>query len=50
MCSRTGLSVDGDIQGVERLYGALSAHLWPGMILKSGNTITIPSLVDKAGK
>ncbi|KAI8029027.1 hypothetical protein LOK49_LG01G02728 [Camellia lanceoleosa] len=29
------LSVDGDFQGVERLYGALSAHMWPGMILKS---------------
>ncbi|XP_026446168.1 uncharacterized protein LOC113346847 isoform X3 [Papaver somniferum] len=31
------LSVDGDSQGVERLYGALSAHMWPGMVLKSGN-------------
>ncbi|CAH8310821.1 unnamed protein product [Eruca vesicaria subsp. sativa] len=30
------LSVDGDCQGVERLFGALSAHMWPGMILKSG--------------
>ncbi|XP_008796711.1 uncharacterized protein LOC103712091 [Phoenix dactylifera] len=41
------LSVDGDIQGVERLHGALSAHMWPGMTLKSGNRITAPSLVDK---
>ncbi|CAN8253573.1 unnamed protein product [Cochlearia groenlandica] len=24
------LSVDGDSQGVERLFGALSAHMWPG--------------------
>ncbi|KAI3965435.1 hypothetical protein MKX01_001847 [Papaver californicum] len=31
------LSVDGDSQGVERLHGALSAHMWPGMVLKSGN-------------
>ncbi|KAL9303366.1 hypothetical protein ACSQ67_020629 [Phaseolus vulgaris] len=29
------LSIDGDLQGVERLYGALSAHMWPGMVLKS---------------
>ncbi|KAG0490163.1 hypothetical protein HPP92_007026 [Vanilla planifolia] len=41
------LSVDGDIQGVERLYGALSAHMWPGMILKSGDRITFPGLVKK---
>ncbi|XP_042463625.1 uncharacterized protein LOC122046804 [Zingiber officinale] len=41
------LSVDGDMQGVDRLYGALSAHMWPGMILKSGNKITRPSLVEK---
>lgn len=45
----TGLSVDGDSQGVERLYGALSAHMWPGMILKSGNKITKPSLPEKEG-
>uniref|UniRef100_A0A5B7AU79 Uncharacterized protein n=1 Tax=Davidia involucrata TaxID=16924 RepID=A0A5B7AU79_DAVIN len=41
------LSVDGDSQGVERLHGALSAHMWPGMILKSGNKITEPSLPEK---
>ncbi|CAL9165679.1 unnamed protein product [Musa hybrid cultivar] len=41
------LSVDGDMQGVDRLYGALSAHMWPGMILKSGNKIINPSLVEK---
>ncbi|XP_037479294.1 uncharacterized protein LOC119356443 [Triticum dicoccoides] len=41
------LSVDGDSQGLERLFGALSAHMWPGMILKSGNKITTPSLVEK---
>ncbi|XP_073002597.1 uncharacterized protein [Typha latifolia] len=41
------LSIDGDIQGVERLLGALSAHMWPGMILKSGNRITNPSIVEK---
>ncbi|KAI3794346.1 hypothetical protein L1987_36976 [Smallanthus sonchifolius] len=38
------LSVDGDSQGVERLLGALSAHMWPGMVLKSGDTINQPSL------
>ncbi|KAA8547611.1 hypothetical protein F0562_004040 [Nyssa sinensis] len=36
------LSVDGDSQGVERLYRALSAHMWPRMILKSGNKISLP--------
>uniref|UniRef100_A0A0E0DHP6 Uncharacterized protein n=1 Tax=Oryza meridionalis TaxID=40149 RepID=A0A0E0DHP6_9ORYZ len=41
------LSVNGDSQGLERLLGALSAHMWPGMILKSGNRITAPSLVEK---
>ncbi|KAL0907460.1 hypothetical protein M5K25_021873 [Dendrobium thyrsiflorum] len=41
------LSVDGDVQGVERLYGALAAHMWPGMILKSGNMINFPDLVEK---
>ncbi|KAK7266482.1 hypothetical protein RIF29_19126 [Crotalaria pallida] len=41
------LSVDGDLQGVERLYGALSAHMWPGMILKSGDRISEPSLPEK---
>ncbi|XP_043714323.1 uncharacterized protein LOC122662683 [Telopea speciosissima] len=40
------LSVDGDLQGVERLFGALSAHMWPGMVLKSGNKIPEPSLPD----
>ncbi|KAM7529481.1 hypothetical protein LguiB_032891 [Lonicera macranthoides] len=42
-----GLSVDGDSQGVERLYGALSAHMWHGMTLKSGNKINEPSLPEK---
>ncbi|CAK9139365.1 unnamed protein product [Ilex paraguariensis] len=41
------LSVDGDSQGVERLYGALSAHMWPGMILKSGDKINEPSLPEQ---
>ncbi|CAN7025263.1 unnamed protein product [Brassica oleracea var. botrytis] len=38
------LSVDGDSQGVDRLFGALSAHMWPGMILKSGDKINEPVL------
>ncbi|XP_031269294.1 uncharacterized protein LOC116127781 [Pistacia vera] len=41
------LSVDGDSQGVERLYGALTAHMWPGMILKSGDKISEPSLPER---
>lgn len=45
----SGLSINGDSQGVERLFGALSAHLWPGMILKSGDKITEPSLPEKEG-
>lgn len=40
------LCIDGDSQGVERLLGALSAHMWPGMILKSGDKITEPSLPE----
>ncbi|TVU16026.1 hypothetical protein EJB05_39573 [Eragrostis curvula] len=40
------LSVDGDSQGLERLFGVLSAHMWPGMILKSGNRITAPTLIE----
>ncbi|KAE8720084.1 Trigalactosyldiacylglycerol 1 isoform 2 [Hibiscus syriacus] len=43
----SSLSVDGDIQGVERLYGAPSAHMWPGMVLKSGDKITEPTLPEK---
>ncbi|TKY58391.1 Ras-related protein RabC [Spatholobus suberectus] len=43
------LSIDGDLQGVERLYGALSAHMWPGMVLKSGNRINQPSYPEKEG-
>lgn len=45
----TGLSVDGDSQGIDRLYGALSAHMWPGMILKSGIKVVEPSLPEKQG-
>lgn len=40
------LSVDGDLQGVDRLYGALSAHMWPGMVLKSGERISQPSFPE----
>ncbi|CAN6680631.1 hypothetical protein ACFX13_018467 [Malus domestica] len=41
------LSVDGDSQGIERIFGALSAHMWPGMILKSGDKIAEPSLPER---
>ncbi|AQK50952.1 GTP binding, partial [Zea mays] len=45
--SCTCRSVDGDSQGLELLLGELSAHMWPGIILKSGNRITAPFLVEK---
>ncbi|XP_051148108.1 uncharacterized protein LOC127263160 [Andrographis paniculata] len=41
------LSVDGDSQGVDRLYGALSAHMWPGMVLKSSDKINEPTLPEQ---
>ncbi|KAJ6809861.1 uncharacterized protein M6B38_159580 [Iris pallida] len=41
------LSVDGDIQGISRLYGALSAHMWPGMVMKSGERVTPHLPVEK---
>ncbi|CAN1256480.1 hypothetical protein LINPERPRIM_LOCUS9333 [Linum perenne] len=34
---------------IERLLGALSAHMWPGMVLKSGNKVAEPSLTDGEG-
>ncbi|GER50191.1 GTP binding, partial [Striga asiatica] len=43
----TGLSVEGDLQGIEKLYRVLSAHIWPGMLLKSGDRINEPSLPDQ---
>lgn len=45
-----GLSVDGDIQGVQRLYGALSAHMWPGMVMKSGESISVVPIIKNEGK
>ena len=45
----TGLSVNGDSQGVDRILGALSAHMWPGMTLKSGDKIMEPSLPENQG-
>ncbi|GER42922.1 CM0216.310.nc protein [Striga asiatica] len=41
------LSVEGDLQGIEKLYRVLSAHIWPGMLLKSGDRINEPSLPDQ---
>jgi hypothetical protein len=37
-----GMSVDGDSQGLSRIWGALSAHMWPGMVLKSEDS-TLPT-------
>ncbi|XP_078448474.1 GTP binding protein [Wolffia australiana] len=40
------LSVEGDVQGVDRILGALSAHMWPGMVLKTGERIINPTLSE----
>ncbi|MCO5564986.1 hypothetical protein L7F22_018656 [Adiantum nelumboides] len=29
------ISIDGDSQGMNRIFGALSAHMWPGLSLKA---------------
>eukprot|EP01018_Ginkgo_biloba_P020340 Gb_41501 [translate_table: standard] len=34
------MSIDGDSQGVERIRSALSAHMWPGMTMKSQSKIS----------
>jgi hypothetical protein len=34
------LSVDGDLQGIARIEGALSAHMWPGLVMKPLNKLT----------
>lgn len=31
------MTVDGDLQGVPRIHGALSAHMWPGLVMKDGD-------------
>jgi alpha- and gamma-adaptin-binding protein p34 len=41
--------VDGDSQGLKRLLGAISAHMWPGIVLKSRTRITAPFFVEKQG-
>ncbi|KAK9130835.1 hypothetical protein Sjap_011322 [Stephania japonica] len=38
----TGLLIDGDSYGMERLDEALSAHTWPGMVVKYGDNIAEP--------
>jgi alpha- and gamma-adaptin-binding protein p34 len=44
-----GLSLNGDVQGVKGLFGALSAHMWSGMAMKSRNRISAPFLLEKEG-
>ena len=34
------MSVDGDLQGVPRIQAALSAHMWPGLVMKPANKLT----------
>jgi len=41
------LSVDGDLQGVARIEGALSAHMWPGLVKKPLNKLTDISAVPQ---
>lgn len=38
--SYAGISVDGDLQGVPRILDALSAHMWPGLVMKSPVKLT----------
>jgi len=38
--SDAGMSVDGDLQGVPRILAALSAHMWPGLVMKSTEKLT----------
>ena len=38
--SDAGMSVDGDLQGVPRILDALSAHMWPGLVMKSTLKLT----------
>lgn len=41
LCGPTaGMSVDGDLQGVPRIQSALSAHMWPGLVMKPANKLT----------
>lgn len=35
-----GMSIDGDLQGVPRILDALSAHMWPGLVMKSTEKLT----------
>lgn len=34
------MSIDGDLQGVPRILDALSAHMWPGLVMKSTQKLT----------
>ncbi|KAK2977163.1 hypothetical protein RJ640_027776 [Escallonia rubra] len=47
MCYAFEFSGTGEAGGVERLLEALSANMWPGMVLKSGDKIVEPSLPEK---
>ena len=47
ICCWQAYPVDSDSQGIEWLFGALYAHMWRGMILKSGDAINEPSLPEK---
>ena len=34
------MSVNGDLQGVPRILSALSAHMWPGLVMKPREKLT----------
>lgn len=38
--------MDGDSQGLNRILGALSAHMWPGLILKAEKGLTNNLVLD----
>ncbi|KAH7432863.1 hypothetical protein KP509_07G043900 [Ceratopteris richardii] len=39
------ISIEGDSQGLNRVLGALSAHMWPGLNLKSQNEAAINTVM-----
>lgn len=41
------ISINGDSQGVKRIQEALSAHMWPGMVMKSQSKSPVPLVSPK---
>ena len=34
-CFDAGMSVDGDLQGIQQILDGLYAHMWLGLVIKS---------------